>query len=78
MSIQEKKVLEQDVRALLIQTLATRFHKNNNRHLGLQWSDVLRKLEENPEKLWSLQQMESTGGEPDVVAYDPDSDQYTY
>ena len=78
MSIQEKKVLAQDVRALLIQTLATRFHKNNNRHLGLEWSDVLRKLEENPEKLWSLQQMESTGEEPDVVAYDPDSDQYTF
>jgi Protein of unknown function (DUF4256) len=51
----------------LITTLRTRFEKNMNRHKGIDWSKVQAKLEANPDKLWSIAQMEKTGGEPDVV-----------
>ncbi len=78
MTIQVNKELSEETRALLLQTLATRFHKNTSRHAGIEWSKVLQKLGENPEKLWSLEQMENTGGEPDVVAYDAANDQYTF
>ena len=54
----------------LINTLKTRFEKNMNRHKGIEWNKVLAKLEANPDKLWSLNEMELTGGEPDVIAYD--------
>ncbi|HKP36972.1 MAG TPA: DUF4256 domain-containing protein [Pyrinomonadaceae bacterium] len=54
----------------LIKTLKTRFEKNMNRHKGLAWDKVQAKLEASPEKLWSLNEMESTGGEPDVVGQD--------
>jgi hypothetical protein len=54
----------------LLNTLKTRFVKNMNRHPDLEWTKVQSKLEANPEKLWSLYEMERTGGEPDVVAYD--------
>src|SRR3954466_7268806 len=54
----------------LLATLKSRFEKNPNRHKGLDWSKVQAKLEANPEKLWSLNEMERTGGEPDVVDHD--------
>ncbi|MCL4208405.1 DUF4256 domain-containing protein [Patescibacteria group bacterium] len=62
----------------LLQTLAERFKKNMDRHPGLKWENIQTKLEANPKKLWSLSQMESTGGEPDVVAYDKKTDTYIF
>lgn len=63
----QKKELSPAQRNELLSTLKTRFEKNMNRHLGLSWNDVQAKLEANAEKLWSLNEMERTGGEPDVV-----------
>lgn len=62
----------------LLNLLKARFEKNMNRHPGLAWPDILAKLEANPEKLWSLSEMENTGGEPDVVGLDPKSGQYIF
>ncbi|MCC6413918.1 MAG: DUF4256 domain-containing protein [Saprospiraceae bacterium] len=65
-----KKTVPADQREELLQTLKSRFEKNLNRHQGMGWSDVQAKLETQPDKLWSLHVMESTGGEPDVIGYD--------
>ena len=65
-----KKKLTPEQQQELLKTLKTRFEKNMNRHKGLEWAKVHAKLEANAEKLWSLSEMESTGGEPDVVGYD--------
>ena len=54
----------------LLDILKARFEKNMNRHMGIKWAEVQERLMANPQKLWSLQQMESTGGEPDVVGVD--------
>src|SRR5690348_18479775 len=54
----------------LLKVLKSRFEKNMNRHKGVDWKNVQTKLEANPEKLWSLNAMEETGGEPDVTSYD--------
>ena len=54
----------------LLSTLKTRFEKYIDRHKGIEWAKVQSKLEANPDKLWSLHEMETTGGEPDVVGYD--------
>ena len=62
-----KKELSQKQREELLGALKDRFEKNLNRHKGLDWAKVQARLEANPEKLWSLQEMERTGGEPDVV-----------
>ncbi len=62
----------------LFQTLSTRFEKNMNRHSQIHWADVLIKLMSNPNKCWSLYEMEKTGGEPDVVSYDVNKDHYTF
>jgi hypothetical protein len=62
----------------LIDTLKARFEKNAHRHKGLAWADVEAKLETNPGKLWSLNEMESTGGEPDVVGFDKKSGEYIF
>lgn len=62
----------------LLKTLQARFEKNMNRHEGLEWVKVQAKLEANPDKLWSLNEMEDTGGEPDVVGYIPSSDEYVF
>lgn len=61
-----------------IQVLKARFEKNINRHKDINWNDVLEKLKKDNEKLYSLYQMEITGGEPDVVEYDNDRDEYTF
>ncbi len=62
----------------LLGTLKPRFEKNRNRHKGLDWAKVQAKLEANAEKLWSLNEMETTGGEPDVVGYDKKADEYVF
>lgn len=62
----------------LIKTLKTRFEKNQNRHSGLDWTKIETKLMANPTKLWSLHQMEVTGGEPDVVRYEQSKDEYIF
>lgn len=73
-----KKELAPEQREELLKVLKTRFEKNMNRHKGIQWADVQAKLEANPEKLWTLDEMEITGGEPDVVGYDKTTDQYIF
>ena len=62
-----KKELSPKQREELLKALKARFEKNLNRHKGLEWAKVQAKLEANPKKLWSLDEMERTGGEPDVV-----------
>lgn len=62
----------------LLRVLKTRFEKNMNRHHGLKWADIQAKLEGNIAKLWTLHQMEETGGEPDVVAYDKKTGEYIF
>ena len=66
----EQPVLPAGRREELLRALKARFEKNMNRHKGLEWAKVQAKLEANTEKLWSLNEMERTGGEPDVVGYD--------
>ena len=62
----------------LLRTLKIRFEKNKNRHKALEWAKVQAKLEANPEKLWSLNEMERTGGEPDVVGHDETTGEYRF
>lgn len=62
----------------LIKILKTRFEKNRNRHKGLEWADIQAKLEASADKLWSLNEMERTGGEPDVVGYDKKTGEYIF
>jgi hypothetical protein len=62
----------------LLKTLKTRFEKNMNRHQNLKWPDILAMLEANPAKLWSLNKMEETGGEPDVVGFDKETGEYLF
>jgi Protein of unknown function (DUF4256) len=62
----------------LLKALKTRFEKNMNRHKGLEWVKVQARLEANTEKLWSLNEMERTGGEPDVVGHDKKSGEYIF
>lgn len=73
-----KKALSAGQRDELLETLKARFEKNMNRHAALVWDRVKAKLEANAEKLWSLGEMESTGGEPDVIGYDKKSDEYLF
>jgi hypothetical protein len=70
--------LSLDRREDLIKTLKARFDKNMNRHEGINWLDVQAKLEANVEKLWSINEMEITGGEPDVVGYDKNESKYVF
>ena len=62
----------------LLGALKARFEKNMDRHKGLEWAKVQARLEANPEKLWSLNEMEGTGGEPDVVGYDKKTGEYVF
>lgn len=62
----------------LLNTLKTRFEKNRNRHKGLKWGKILTKLEARPDKLWSLNEMERTGGEPDVAGFDKKTNEYLF
>ncbi len=71
-----KKELSPEQREVLLRALKDRFEKNMNRHEGLEWAKIQAKLEANPEKLWSLNEMERTGGEPDVVGHDIKTGEY--
>ena len=62
----------------LLGTLKARFDKNKHRHKGIEWAQVLARLESQPSKLWSLQEMENTGGEPDVVGRDSKTGEYIF
>jgi hypothetical protein len=72
------KKLSPKQRDELINALKTRFGKNLNRHKDLKWDKVLARLQANNEKLWSLNEMERTGGEPDVVGYDKKTGEYIF
>jgi hypothetical protein len=73
-----KRNLSTAQREELLNVLKARFEKNMNRHKGLDWSKVQAKLDANAEKLWSLNEMERTGGEPDVVGHDKKTGEYTF
>jgi len=72
------KELSLEQRGELLETLKVRFEKNMNRHGGIEWANVQAKLEAKSEKLWSLNEMERTGGEPDVVGHDIETDEYIF
>ena len=76
--MQRAKDMKAKQREELLGTLKARFEKNMNRHKGLEWTNVQAKLEANPEKLWSLNEMERTGGEPDVVGHDKKTGEYIF
>src|SRR5437899_8458553 len=73
-----KKDLSLEQREELLRALKARFEKNMNRHRSLEWAKVQAKLQANAEKLWSLNEMERTGGEPDVVAHDKKTGEYLF
>ncbi|PFD43233.1 hypothetical protein CN285_07800 [Bacillus cereus] len=75
---ENKNELSVEQREELFNVLKARFEKNMNRHEGLEWAKVEAKLNANTEKLWSLNEMEITGGEPDVVSYDKEKDEYAF
>lgn len=74
-NIKELSIEQQDE---LLQTLKARFEKNMDRHIGLVWAKVQANLEAGTAKLWSLSEMERTGGEPDVVVHDPKTSEYIF
>ncbi|MFP7484286.1 DUF4256 domain-containing protein [Priestia filamentosa] len=74
----DKKELSQEQTAELLTVLKDRFEKNMNRHKGIEWAKIQAKLDENTEKIWSLNEMERTGGEPDIVGYDKKKDEYIF
>lgn len=73
-----KKKLSSEDRDYLLKTLEVRFEKHTSRHKGLKWADVLARLEADPSRLWSLNEMERTGGEPDVVGQDKKTGEYLF
>lgn len=77
-SAEAKKDLSPTQREELLKTLKARFEKHVKRHQGLEWAKVQARLEANPDKLWSLHEMEKTGGEPDVVGHDKKTGEYVY
>jgi hypothetical protein len=74
----ENRILSPEQHEKILGTLKVRFEKNMNRHKGLEWAKIQAKLESNIEKLWSLNEMERTGGEPDVIVYDKKEDVYIF
>jgi len=76
--VRKAKDMKAKQREELLGALKARFEKNMNRHKGLQWAEVQAKLKANPEKLWSLNEMEKTGGEPDVVGVDKKTGEYIF
>ena len=76
--VETKKELSPEQREELLRALKARFEKNMNRHKGLEWAKVKAKLEANTEKLWSLNEMTRTGGEPDVVGHDKKTGEYLF
>ncbi len=78
MTKQSKKQLTKSQQSELLTTLKNRFEKNKQRHVGIDWSIVQEKLESYPDKLWSINEMEITGGEPDIIGYDKKTKEITY
>lgn len=78
MKTTDKRTLTTEQHNELIKILKTRFEKNSIRHPKIEWFEVQKKLDSKPEKLWSLNQMEETGGEPDVVSYDKKTNEYIF
>ena len=76
--MENNKELSPEQREELLGTLKVRFGKNKSRHPGIEWAEIQARLESNPEKLWSLNEMESTGGEPDVVEMDTHKGEYVF
>ena len=76
--VETKKVLSTEQHQELLRVLKARFEKNMNRHKGIEWLKVQTKLETNTEKLWSLSEMERSGGEPDLVAHDKKTGEYIF
>src|SRR5438067_5162606 len=76
--VETRQQLPPEQRGELLRTLKARFEKNMNRHHGLQWTAVQARLEANPERLWSLHEMERTGGESDVVGHDKKTGEYIF
>ena len=76
--VETKKELSPKEREELLNALKARFEKNMNRHEGLQWAKVQARLEANTEKLWSLSEMQTTGGDPDVVGHDKKTGEYIF
>lgn len=72
------KQLSAEAAKELLSVLKKRFEKHMDRHKGMDWSKIQAKLEANPKKLWSLDEMEATEGEPDVIAYDQQKDEYLF
>ena len=77
-TVKTKRELSPERREGLLRALQSRFEKNMNRHKGLAWAEVQTKLEADAEKLWSLNEMERTGGEPDVVGHDKKTGEYIF
>ena len=77
-SVKTKKELSPAQREELLKVLKARFEKNMNRHEGLAWAKVQARLEADPEKVWSLNEMEATGGEPDVVGHDKKTGEHIF
>ncbi|VEF47516.1 Uncharacterised protein [Bacillus freudenreichii] len=77
-NIVSDKNLSPEQREELLTALKARFEKNMHRHQSIEWAKVQAKLEGNTEKLWSLNEMERTGGEPDVIGHDEDKDEYIF
>jgi hypothetical protein len=76
--VKVKKESSPQQRGELLKTLQARFEENMSRHEGLEWAKVKARLEANPEKLWSVSEMERTGGEPDVVGHDKKTGEYVF
>jgi hypothetical protein len=77
-NVELKKELSQEQQKELLSALKSRFEKNMNRHSSLEWKNILLRIEAKTEKMWSLNEMERTGGEPDVVGYDKETDEYIF
>jgi len=78
MTKRTERELAREQQAELLEVLKARFEQNMHRHQDLEWAEIQAKLEENTEKLWSLNEMEQTGGEPDVVGYDKEKNAYIF
>jgi hypothetical protein len=78
MAKKDARSLGPSQRESLLATMATRFEDNKHRHEGLQWAKVRKRLEDNPDKIWSLGEMERSGGEPDVIGEDGTTSEYLF
>ena len=77
-STRDKKKLSPEQQEEFLKALKSRFDKNMKRHEGLEWAKVQAKLEASPDKMWSLHEMERTGGEPDVIGHDKKTGEYLF